>query len=453
MKLQFIKKMDLRNERGQSAITLALLTITFLLLSGFALDTANMLIKKSHLQRALDAGAVAGITRYASGDASGTIADTARKMAVYNLQEMGISSDNSTVNAAFTTDADQIATLKLTGTINTKTLFMRLIPGAGLSTIITTGSSTARRNAAILSLVIDVSGSMSGSMTALKNAANAFVDSFEDGIDKMALISFADRATVLVPMGLVNKANLHSKINALTSNGYTGTSEAVVLGRKELETAVNPAAVRAMLIFTDGAPNVIRPIFTDANSAFVPKNSPAPPAAPVNYDYFLQLNTAPQPQLHGTSAAMPQVCTNAHTIAQCLNSFSYLDSRNKPGHFAHVTSFASPYTEMKKESYDLAVLESDYAKADNITIYTIGLGTESTVAGDPYQNVEITDRLKPVFLRRLANDPASAADPAFPGLALNNTYPNGTYLQTPNASDLTNLFKSIAQRIKLRLIQ
>ncbi len=98
--------MDLRNERGQSAITLALLTITFLLLSGFALDTANLLIKKSHLQRALDAGAIAGITRYASGDASSTIADTARKMALYNLQEMGIDNSNSTINASFTTDQD-----------------------------------------------------------------------------------------------------------------------------------------------------------------------------------------------------------------------------------------------------------------------------------------------------------------------------------------------------------
>ncbi len=330
---------------------------------------------------------------------------------------------------------------------------MRLIPNAGLSTIVTNGSSTARRNAAILSLVIDVSGSMSGSMTALKNAANAFVDSFEDGIDKMALLSFADRATVLVPMGPVNKVNLHSKINALTSNGYTATAEGVVLGRKELEKAVNPAAVRAMLIFTDGAPNVIRPIFTNANPLFVPKNSPAPPAVPVNYDYFLQLNTAPQPQLHSTSAAMPQVCTNLRPISQCLNSFAYLNSRGNPGHYSHVGSLASPYTEMKKESYDLAILEVDYAKADGITIYTVGLGTEAASAGDPYQNVNVTDKLKPIFLRRLANDAASAADPQFQGLAVNNAYPAGTYLQTPNASDLTNLFKSIAQRIKLRLIQ
>ena len=452
MKLLFTNITNLKNEKGQSAITLALLSITFLLLSGFSLDTANLLLKKSHLQRALDAGAIAGITRYDSGDNSGTIATTAQEMALYNLQEMGL--PNAEVAANFAVDQDQVATLSLNGSVNTSTLFMRLIPGAGLGTVVTAASSTARRNPAIVSLVLDVSGSMAPNITALRKAANDFVDSFENGLDQMAIIKFSDRASVIAAMAPVDKTSLHAKINGLGAGGWTGTAEGVVLGRKELEKVANPAAVRAMLLFTDGAPNVIRPIFTDGNSAFLPKNYPS--SGPQNYDYYAYLNTplggTPRPEIHHPQT-LAEVCTNARRIEQCLNSFAYNDSRGNLGHFAHITSLVSPYTEMKKEAYDLAILETDYAKSDGITIYTVGLGLEAPNTGDPYQNVNEIQRLKPIFLRRLANDPASATDPSFPNLPANNSHPVGTYLQTPNPSDLTNLFKTIAQKIKLRLIQ
>jgi len=446
---------NLKNEKGQSAIMLAMLTITFLLLTGFSLDTGNLLLEKSHLQRALDAGVIAGITRYASGDASGTIASTAQEMALYNLREMGLANKVDNVTATFTVDKDQVATLSLTGKVNTNTLFMYLIPGGGLATVTTAGSSTGVRNPAIISLVLDVSGSMSASMTALKNAANAFVDTFEEGLDQIALISFSDKALVLVPMQIVNKTTLHNQINGLASGGFTGSSEALVLGRKELEKITNPIAVRAMLLFTDGAPNVVRPIFTNGKTPPLTKNYPS--TAPVNYDYVARLNQTPPDLLNPNtmnSTCMrngncPVTCTN---IANCLNSFAYNDSRGNPGHFSHITSLISPYTQMRKESYDLAIIESDYAKTDKITIYTVGLGTEAAKTSDPYQNVDDTGSLKPVFLRRIANDPASASDPAFPGLPTNNSHPIGTYLQTPNTSNLTSLFQTIAQKIKLRLI-
>ena len=177
MKLPFINIMNIKNERGQSAITLAMLAITFLILAGFTIDIANLLLQKSHLQRALDAGAIAGITRYSSGDASGTIVDTAKEVALYNLGQM-IQNPDANVTGTFGAGQDGMATLQLSGTINTGTLFMRLIPGVSLSTVVTAATSTASRNPAIISLVLDASGSMGGSMSALKTAAKAFVDSF-----------------------------------------------------------------------------------------------------------------------------------------------------------------------------------------------------------------------------------------------------------------------------------
>ncbi len=460
MKSRFISMMNLKNKNGQSAITLALLTITFLLLAGFSIDVANLLLQKSHLQRALDAGAIAGITRYSSGDNSTTVETTAVEMALYNLREMGINDPNPDVTATFNVDQDGIAKLSINGSINTKTLFMRLIPGAGLATVVTSGSSTAQRNSAIISLVLDISGSMSASMPKLVEAANTFVNSFEEGVDQMAIITFSDKATVVVLMQAVDKTLLHKQINALLNplnqaGGYTGFAEGVTLGRLELEKVTNPAAVKAMLAFTDGAPNVIRPVFTNGKTPPLLKNYPA--ILPQFYDYVARLNTNTPELLNPTAmnatcmhdVNCPVLCPN---IANCLNSFAYNDSRGNPGHFAHIPSLNAPYTEMRKESYDLSIIESDYAKTDGATIYTVGLGVNAANAGDPYQDVTVTDKLKAILLRRVANDPASAADPQFPGLAPNGGHPKGVYLQTQTASDLTNLFKSIAQRIKLRLI-
>ncbi len=456
MKLPYINNtLNLKNKKGQSAITLAMLTITFLILIGFAVDTANLLLKKSHLQRALDAGAIAGITRYAKGDAQGTIATTAQQMALYNLQQMGFSPAQITsVTANLTVDPNTgTATLSANGTLTTNTLFMRLIPGAGLATVTTAGTSTAQRNPAIISLVLDVSGSMGPFLNDLRDAANDFVDFFEDGIDKMAIVKFDRTATVIAAMAPVNKSDLHAAINdpinGLVIGSGTGISRAVVVGRTQLESvAASSNAVRAMVFFTDGAPNVIRGTFTNGNVANLPHNPPASP----NYDYAVYFYTA-RVEMHNPTT-LTEVCTRAtplRLISQCLNSYAYLDSKGNPGHYAHIPNLSAT-SEMRKENYDLAVIESDYVKSAGTTVYSIGLGTEAAVTSDPYQNVAEDFRLKSVLLRRMANDPVSASDPQFPGLPSNNTHPKGTYLQTPNASELKSLFQTIAQKIKLRLI-
>ncbi|MBI4358036.1 MAG: VWA domain-containing protein [Candidatus Omnitrophica bacterium] len=447
--------MNIKNKRGQSAITLALLTTTFLVLAGFSLDIANVLLKKSRLQRALDAGVIAGITRYSTAGEEDPIEDIAREMALYNLREMGI--DNANISADFPlVELGKSRTLTLNGSITSATLFMRLIPGAGLGTVVTSASSAGTRNPAIISLVLDISGSMKDEIIQLQGAAIEFVRSFQEGVDNMALISFADKAFLEIPMAAVDKQNLNGAISTLTADGYTGTAEAITLGRRQIETIGedNPEAVRAILLFTDGAPTSVRPIFTDAQAS-LPKNHPE------GYDYVARLNRDPRVPDIVNPNAITKRCrwdcpagTNTN-IASRLNSFAYQDSRTNPGHFTHITSLNSPYDELQKESYDLAIIESDYAKNDGITIYTVGLGIPSTDTSSPYQGVKDTHSLKPFFLRRLANDPASESDPVFGGtdpLIPNPNHPKGIYLQTDNPNDLKNLFESIAERIKLRLI-
>ena len=470
MKLRFFKVLQgLTNKRGQSAITLAMLTISFLLLSGFSLDVANLFIHKTRLQRALDAGGIGGISRYKSGITPTTIKDAAIEIAQYNLHEMGFSDSEITeLSGTFTVDADQVATLNLSGKVLVNTIFMRLIPNAALATVTVSSDATARRNPAVISLVLDISGSMSEEIEVLKLAASSFVRSFEEGLDQMAIIAFADMAFLIVPMQPINFATFDSPINGLTANGYTGFSDAIAMGRKELEKVNSTIAVKSMVVFTDGAPTAIRPIFIDGKTPPLPKNYP-PPANDQFYDYvalLAHLNQATPPRLLNPSAVTP-TCRNAcvpaqlplcNNIANCLNSFAYNDSRGNPGHFSHIASLNSPYTEIRKEGYDLSIIESDYAKTDGTTIYSVGLGTEASVSNDPYQNVNDSSSLKSVLLRRVANDPLTSGDPSFPSsdpdpdLTNNPSHPEGAYFLAENAGELDQLFDTIAQRIKLRLL-
>jgi hypothetical protein len=106
-----------------------------------------------------------------------------------------------------------------------------------------------------------------------------------------------------------------------------------------------------------------------------------------------------------------------------------------------------------RETYDLSLIESDYAKADSTTIYTIGLGTQASEGSDPYQNVDDSSNLKSYFMRRVANDPTSVSDPSFPGIPSSPAYPKGIYLQTPDPDHLLGLFETVALRLKVRLVE
>lgn len=458
MKLPYIKNQILKNEKGQTLIFAAFLAMALLVVGGLAVDTAHVFLRKSQFRRAMDASAMAGITRYQRGVTDATaIENAAVQMARYNLEEIGLSDEEITsVSADFEIDANQVATLAMSAVITVPTFFMRLIPGAGLDSVTINGGSVSRRVPAVLSLILDASGSMSCNggcpekFQALKDAANSFVDSFEDNLDRMAIVRFSNRADLIHPMSLVNKTALHAAINSLSASGWTNISESVSMGRIQIETVNNPEAVKAIVLFTDGAPNTFRAYFTNAKQPPLTKNYPA--VNPIYWDYILF--TAESPIRVKDPATLAVKCTGQGSadVRNCFNSLAYRDSRfNVRVGSGTISRTSRPA--MKKESYHLGIIEADYAKTDDVTVYTIGLGDPAWEGNDPYQNINEDQEIKSYLLRRIANDPETASDPQFPGLANDPTHPVGAYFQTPDPNDLISLFETVALRIKLRLIQ
>ncbi|MCD6163420.1 MAG: VWA domain-containing protein [candidate division Zixibacteria bacterium] len=100
-------------------------------------------------------------------------------------------------------------------------------------------------------LVIDVSGSMGSSkMNAAKAAANTFVDEM-DIYDRVAIVTFGNCFNVVQDF-TSDKTLLHSKINSITSGGWTAVFDGIWKG---VELTTTELGSKAVIAISDGMEN------------------------------------------------------------------------------------------------------------------------------------------------------------------------------------------------------
>jgi len=108
-------------------------------------------------------------------------------------------------------------------------------------------------------LVLDRSGSMlnNDACRALRAAATRFSRMFVDGRDSLGIVSFSDTAELTFPMANHFAADAPDRIDQLKCNGNTNTGEALEMAQRELAQNDDPEAVNAVILFTDGRPNML----------------------------------------------------------------------------------------------------------------------------------------------------------------------------------------------------
>lgn len=104
-----------------------------------------------------------------------------------------------------------------------------------------------------LCLVLDRSSSMRGQrLYQLKEAAQQIVEQLS-GQDSFSLISFNDRATVVIQAQRVtNKAELKAEIQTIEAAGGTEMATGLEIGLQELQRTMMGQSVSRMLLLTDG---------------------------------------------------------------------------------------------------------------------------------------------------------------------------------------------------------
>jgi Mg-chelatase subunit ChlD len=266
------------------AVTLAVL----LVFTGLAVDGGRAYVVKAQLSKAVDGAALGAARMLNSGDPKGEA--TRIFKANFPRGYMGTSSvTDPAADPAFfamrTEDATGENVVTVTASAEVPASFMRL---ANVQQVTVTSTGEARRRMVDLSLVLDISSSIGSKWAAVRDAARAFVNSFDATHDRVALMTFGNGSRVLDAMPGVrgfDKAKVMTDIPETLPGGSTAMVEGLYHGWDELRTVSNgqQSGLRVIVLFTDGASNSVPGIYEAAPGVArglrtydFPKNSPDP---------------------------------------------------------------------------------------------------------------------------------------------------------------------------------
>jgi Ca-activated chloride channel homolog len=110
-----------------------------------------------------------------------------------------------------------------------------------------------------LVIVVDVSGSMNtgGKIEFVRAGLEQLVDGLRD-IDKLAIITYSDRANLVQPMAEVSlrRAELRALVRGLTANGGTALHDGLKLGYEEAFRQRDSGRQNRVLLLSDGQPTI-----------------------------------------------------------------------------------------------------------------------------------------------------------------------------------------------------
>lgn len=462
-----------RRQRGQVLILVGLSLIVLVGAVGLAIDSGRAYGVKARLNAAVDAAAIAAARAVATGVDDATRIAQAQAAAVrfFNLNYpagfFGSTPAGPTTSAVH--DSSGYWRINVSASAQMPTTFMRVL--GQLQTDVSAAGEAIRRDLDVM-LVMDTSGSLappissSSTFPTLKNAAiNDFVNKFSAGAggDRVGLVSFASGAVIDVPINKTSargftRATVNSAINALSAQGATASAEGMRKGFSELEAV--PAALRSslrvILLFSDGAPNIVNGSFPRSSGTPNPivgnlysettgqGNDPSYPNSPYKMFREDRRNIS-----YGSNSDNDGYTVNNITGLPTTGSGS-VPLASYAGHPWPRTLSGTPYTDTRcnvnRAARNMVENIANTARGQEVRIYAIGLGDalddlEPSFSGGNCGYTSARERGS-VILKRLANTADSDTR--------NTAQPQGLYCWAQDASALGRCFSSIASEI-LRL--
>jgi Flp pilus assembly protein TadG len=273
----------LDNEKGMALVYVSVALSALLLFTGLAADSGRGYIVKAQLSKAVDGAALAAARMLNSGNAE----QEARKVFDSNFPA-GYMGTSGTPSMTFNLATDLVRgenIVTVDATVDMPTSLMRV---GSIDSVTVRALGEARRRMVDLTLVLDVSSSIGSKWGAVRDAARAFVGSFDGANDRVALVTYGNGAKVVAQMPMNRGFDKNATMTAIPNNlpgGSTAMVEGLYRGWDELRVVPNgqQSSLRVIVLFTDGASNSV-PGFYDVSpgtakglrSFDFPKNFPDP---------------------------------------------------------------------------------------------------------------------------------------------------------------------------------
>ena len=417
-------------------VTIAVVVI--ILFAGLAIDFGVAYTDKTALSRAVDAAALEGMRNLSQGT---TIAQRLAQD-TFNLNVAPLGSYSTTPSFSFAKNVDAAGNQSVTvnGTIYWKPVFLGFVTG---SSVPISDTSTVSRAPLYMSLVLDQSYSMTqnGGSTALAPAVIDFINQFDDTLDHVAVVSFATYATTGVRMSSSPpfKTAVTNYVNSMTytlTNAYTFAQTGLDTGLAQINSVTLPSnAQKVIVFFTDGWPNMVQDGLNCSGSTRTTLNFTECDAG----DDSLGLCNTSWPLAVFTTSGGSTTCNGCSSYP----SYSSLSCSPVPSSLTFHSQQNNNYeslvepngqSNVSNEAFYRAEASATTALNQNITVYSIGLGTAIT-------NQTTAEN----FLYQVANDPSYSGSSA--------SLPQGQAVFAPTSSQLDTVFQTIASKILLRITQ
>jgi hypothetical protein len=332
----------------------------------------------------------------------------------------------------FNVGAGNNVTLDVSASTRINTFFIRVLPQ--WKTLLVGSTAEATKVNVVMSLVLDLSGSMfmtvaeggSDGAPFLPGAVTSFIDNFTDNSDRAALITFGSTAVTDVPMTYKFKTAIENAVKNPKNLDKTWSEGGLQAGLSQIQSVAvssNESVLRVLVFFTDGFANTFNEkLSCSASRINVGQTDPANHKCgpncwdvvykdPSNDNAITCNNPNPFNSIGGTLGSDTDTITVAPGTSETISIYNL-----------------NVWTEGQLRA--LAVANT--IRNNNVLIYCVGLGDGPTA-------------INQVFLEQVAN----VNDPSNP--TYNPNQPAGDIAIAPTADDLDSVFQVIAAKIALRL--
>lgn len=444
---------------GQVVVIVAMSITVVAAAVGLTLDAGRAYMIRDKLNAATDAAALEAAKAISQGDTQSeqtTYAQNAAQNffnANFPSSYLGATASMPPAKVAFnagTVTIDVSASAKmpisLLGVLNTGPL----APGVA--------SQTIRKDLDMM-LVMDVSGSLVNSGSAVQSSAITFLGQFNPTTDRVGLVRFAYGAIVddAIRTGTTrgfDRATMISQIKNYSFTGSTASSEGLWQARDQLNSipTINRSSLRVVVFFSDGAPNSVASYFpfktgtncTTAGTLTTGDDTTADYPGGLNNMYALnaQLGGACWPasnkNITDFMTAMP-TWYNAHNPASNPNDPTLQEFKlvtNTPRVVtADMSTKAIAWQNTNRAARNMAEALAASLRSQGVYVFTLGLGSDLTTGTGPDKE-KGQDVLK--CMANTADAPARCVTPS---------QPTGLYCYAATTNDLTPCFSKLASAI------